>query len=109
MTTQTIEWEEEASRLYDQFDPDAARPVHGLLPRRLRRALIEERARDRGMSTVDGAMMNELLELQARWGWQGVVLFRMSDHRGKVRQVSSVGLNDRKSGLSPLSTMPNAV
>ena len=73
MTTQPIEWEEEASRLYDQFDPDAARPVHGLLPRRLRRALIEERARDRGMSTVDGAMMNELLELQARWGWHGAL------------------------------------
>jgi 2-polyprenyl-3-methyl-5-hydroxy-6-metoxy-1,4-benzoquinol methylase len=73
MTTQTIEWEEEASRLFDQFDPDAARPVHGFQARRLRKASIEERARELGRSTVSGAMMNELLELQARWGWHGAL------------------------------------
>ena len=52
MTTQTVEWEEEASRLFDQFDPDAARPVHWIPGATLAKASNEERARELGRSTI---------------------------------------------------------
>ena len=58
-------------KAFDQFDPDAARPVHGFQARRLRKASIEERARELGRRTVSGAMMNELLELQSSLGMAG--------------------------------------
>jgi len=66
MAEQTIEWEEDATRMLQQAKI-------ALRPRQRARQMLEETARQRRQTKVTAGMVQELVKTASRWGWGGAL------------------------------------